>query len=107
MGYTLPILNNQAPTELKERFEALLDNKEDYDLIADIDAELRAIVVDAPTFGDESGTPGDCEINAVSGRAAIENGDDECIVTNEFVTTNSVVIVRLESIDADLDYVKC
>lgn len=46
--------------------------------------------------GDESGTPGNCTINKLSGLASVANGDATITVTNSLVTTSSIVFAVLQ-----------
>ena len=54
-------------------------------------------------FIDQSGTPGNCTINAVKGKAAFAAAASTVVVTNNFVTTNSVVIVSQVGSDTTLN----
>lgn len=55
---------------------------------------------------DSSGAPGNVVNNATRGRAAIAAAATACVVTNNQVTANSMVIAVLRSADATLTFIK-
>jgi hypothetical protein len=66
--------------------------------------EYRIPALDANwlAFQDASGTPGSATVNADRGRCAFASGQSTLTITNNVVTANSVVMVRLETMDATL-----
>ena len=57
-------------------------------------------VINPPSFTDSSGTPGNATANTALGRSAIAASATACVVTNNLVSSASVVQVSLETADA-------
>lgn len=58
-------------------------------------------------FVDTSSTPGNATINAMRGRFSIAAASNTAVITNSFVTANSLVIPVVESADATLVAPRC
>lgn len=82
------------------------------DQLQQVQAEAKArlqTVTDGPTWVDSSGTPGNATHNAggvsgagsSAGRAAVDDGQSTCTITNAKVHANSVVVVVFEQDPAD------
>lgn len=55
----------------------------------------------ATAYVDKSGTPGAATINSARGRAAIAASASSVVITNNRVTTQSIVLVHLDATSAD------
>lgn len=75
--------------------------------LASKQAALDTLVAGTLSYSDTSATPGSATANVASGRAAIAASASACVITNNKVLANSVVLVQLEDADTTAIRIVC